>query len=200
MKKFFPVLLTLFLLLLIGGNLFLLYLLGQGIWGQRIVRVDTMPEWQKMTSHLPEDLHNGKVYKIKDPDAALFFDKKNPGEFFYVDRARHILRVHNAANEIAFTFTDLQNKAYFVDWVELKKDPDRVLEVTWRNSTYFDFNGDMIFDLQLPARSKDPCLYSENGKWKPCKVLSLKEKKIKVGNTLYIFRNSQWQKISEIYP
>ena len=195
MKKFFPVLLTLFLLLLIGGNLFLLYLLGQGIWGQRIVRGDTMPEWQKMTSHLPEDLHNGKVYKIKDPDAALFFDKKNPGEFFYVDRARHILRVHNAANEIAFTFTDLQNKAYFVDWVELKNDFGHILEVTWRNTTYFDLNGDMIFDLKMIPRSADPWLYSSAGEWKPCRLWDWKKKKIKDGNRIYIFKNDKWQKI-----
>jgi hypothetical protein len=115
MKKVFLVPLTSFLLLLVGINLFLWF--SPGICDRRkhIVRVDTVPGWQKMASPLPADVRNRMIYKFNDPDGALFFHKKDPGDFFFVDRSRHILRVHNSSSEISVTFTDLQNKAYFVD-------------------------------------------------------------------------------------
>lgn len=192
MKKKLFIILILILLALIGGNLFLLCWISRYICGNRIVRLDDSPAWKPMALPVFPDIENWITYKINNPDSAIFFRKDKPQSFLFSQKGKNILRVNNAGHEYSVTYCDLQEPQYFVDWTELKNGP-RVLEVTWRETTYYDFNGDMIFDLLMAPRNKEPHMYSVKGEWKSCKILNLRDKIIQDGNSIYVFRNGQWQ-------
>ena len=58
---------------------------------------------------------------------------------------------------------------------------------------YFDYNGDMIFDLKMPRDArKNGFMFSDGGIWKPCWAVKITGGEILYNGKPYVFKDGRW--------
>ena len=112
--------------------------------------------------------------KIRKPAVtSLIPDKKDPLNQFTAANDRHILFFEDSGNLLTLGYVGkTEPKVDFA--VFLAKGFSPVWQITWNGDDYFDYNGDMIFDLKMPLNArKNGFLFSDGGVWKPCQAVKI---------------------------
>ena len=102
--------------------------------------------------------------KIRKPVVTYVIpDKKDPLNQFTATNDRHIVHFSDSGNLLTLGYVGkTEPKVDFT--VFLAKGFSPVWQITWNGEDYFDYNGDMIFDLKMPLNArKNGFLFSDGG-------------------------------------
>lgn len=68
-----------------------------------------------------------------------------------------------------------------------------VWEITWKCVSYYDFDGDLLFDLRF-AGPATPAMFRLGEEWKACRIVKLKQPEVLYEKVPYVFRGGKWEK------
>ena len=122
----------------------------------------------------------------------LIPDKKDPLNQFIATNDRHIVHFSDSGNLLTLGYVGkTEPKVDFT--VFLAKGFSPVWQITWNGEDYFDYNGDMIFDLKMPLNArKNGFLFSDGGVWKPCQAVKITKGEILYNGKPYVFEDGRW--------
>ena len=126
----------------------------------------------------------------------LIPDKKDPLNQFIATNDRHIVHFSDSGNLLMLGYVGkTEPKVDFT--VFLAKGFSPVWQITWNGEDYFDYNGDMIFDLKMPLNArKNGFLFSDGGVWKPCQAVKITKGEILYNRKPYVFEDGRWREKS----
>ena len=67
-----------------------------------------------------------------------------------------------------------------------------VWDITWDKYDYYDYDGDMIFDLKMPQDNMKESMFLDGGVWKPCKIVKITGGEILYNGKPYVFKDGRW--------
>ena len=133
----------------------------------------------------------------KSAVTCLIPDKEDPVNRFTAGNNRHIVLFEDTGNLLTLGYVGkTEPKVHFA--VFLAKGFSPVWQITWNGDDYFDYNGDMIFDLKMPLNAREKgFMFSDNGVWKPCRVAKITKGEILYNGKPYVFKDGRWREKKE---
>ena len=125
-------------------------------------------------------------------------DKEDPLNQFGIGNDRHLMG-----------FNDLKDflSVYYVGKIEPKVQFGIILSkmgsmpvwnITWNKYDYYDYDGDMIFDLKMPQDNMKESMFLDGGVWKPCKIVKITGGEILYNGKPYVFKDGRWREKKEV--
>ena len=141
--------------------------------------------------------------KIRKPIVTYVIpDKKDPLNHFGIGNERHLMDFEDSENSIYFCYSGKAKPKVFFGIILSKTEKHLpIWNITWNKYDYFDYNGDMIFDLKMPQDTKKDSMFYDGGVWKPCKLVSITGKgEILYNGKPYVFKDGKWREKKEPGP
>ena len=132
--------------------------------------------------------------KLRKPAVtSLIPDREDPVNRFAAVNDRHIVHFTDSGNLLTLVYVGkTEPKVDFA--VFLAKGFSPVWQITWNGEDYFDYNGDMIFDLKMPLNArKNGFMFSDGGIWKPCRAIKITKGEILYNGKPYVFEDGRWR-------
>jgi|GEM_PF-4834501 len=123
----------------------------------------------------------------------LIPEKEDPVNRFTAANDRHIVFFEDSGNLLTLGYVGkVKPKVDFA--VFLAKGFSPVWQITWNGDDYFDYNGDMIFDLKMPHDArKNGFMFSDGGVWKTCRAIKITKGEILYNGKPYVFKDGLWR-------
>ena len=123
----------------------------------------------------------------------LIPEKEDPVNRFTAANDRHIVFFEDSGNLLTLGYVGkVKPKVDFAVFLAKRFSP--VWQITWNGDDYFDYNGDMIFDLKMPRDArKNGFMFSDGGVWKPCRAVKITMGEILYNGKPYVFKDGRWQ-------
>ena len=138
--------------------------------------------------------------KIRKPVVTYIIpDKKDPLNQFGIGNERHLMDFHDLDSTLSFCYVG-KTKPNIQFALSLSKSENRfpIWNITWNKYDYFDYNGDMIFDLKMPQDNRKDSMFYDGGVWKPCRLVSITGKgEILYNGKPYVFKDGRWREKKE---
>ena len=134
--------------------------------------------------------------KIRKPVVTYIIpDKKDPLNQFGIGNERHLMDFHDLDNTLSFWYVGKAKPNIHFGIILSKTEKHLpIWNITWNKYDYFDYNGDMIFDLKMPQDTKKDSMFYDGGVWKPCKLVRITGKgEILYNGKPYVFEDGRWQ-------
>ena len=138
--------------------------------------------------------------KIRKPVVTYVIpDKKDPLNHFGIGNERHLMDFEDSENSIYFCYSGKAKPKVFFGIILSKTEKHLpIWNITWNKYDYFDYNGDMIFDLKMPLNAREKgFMFSDNGVWKPCRVAKITKGEILYNGKPYVFEDGRWREKKE---
>ena len=133
----------------------------------------------------------------KSAVTCLIPDKEDPVNRFTAGNNRHMVFFEDTGNLLTLGYVGkTEPKVHFA--VFLAKGFSPVWQITWNGGDYFDYNGDMIFDLKIPRDArKNGFMFTDGGVWKPCWAVKITKGEILYNGKPYVFKDGRWREKKE---
>ena len=147
---------------------------------------------------LPGNIFYLRTLKNRKPAVTyLIPDKEDPVNRFTAANDRHIVFFEDSGNLLTLGYVGkVKPKVDFA--VFLAKGFSPVWQITWNGEDYFDYNGDMIFDLKMPLNAREKgFMFYDGGVWKPCRAVKITKGEILYNGKPYVFEDGRWREKKE---
>ena len=141
--------------------------------------------------------------KIRKPVVTYIIpDKKDPLNQFGIGNERHLMDFHDDESTLLFCYSGrAEPKIFFGIILSKTENHLPIWNITWNKYDYFDYNGDMIFDLKMPQDTKKDSMFYDGDVWKPCKLVRITGKgEILYNGKPYVFEDGRWREKKEKDP
>ena len=128
-------------------------------------------------------------------------DKKDPLNQFGIGNELHLMDFHDDESTLSFSYAGKAKPNIFFGVILSKTENHLpIWNITWKGEDYYDYNGDMIFDLKMLRNArKNGFMFYDGGEWKPCRAVRITGKgEILYNGKPYVFADGRWREKKEV--